>query len=164
MRFHVIKYFSDLVPTLVRLNGEKQVNLQRIRAVYDTIAVFYYCPPQIKEFVYIKAINGHEPTPGRNDAAMYYLDYQIADSVIAQYGGQRQGLKLGQRGVKIIDAIADKFKTMEPLSKRPRKTPKTPPKPQQSPKKTTVRVSSQVKEKIISGRKVCHRHALGRSA
>ena len=105
--------FREIVPTLSRLNGEKTVNPQRLRAVYDAIAVFYYCPPQVKDFVFIKAINGHEPTPGKADAAMHYLDYQIGDGAIVSAGGQRQGIKLGQPGVKLIEAIADKLKKIE---------------------------------------------------
>ncbi|MGH2415664.1 MAG: protelomerase family protein, partial [Microcystaceae cyanobacterium] len=156
MRFHVSQHFAELVPTLVRLNGEKQVNLQRLRTVYDTIAVFYYCPPQVKEFVYIKAINGHDPTPGKNDAAMYYLDYQIADTVIAQYGGQRQGVKLNQPGVQIIGAIADKLKEMKKRSQAKKAATQVQQKVHKSekaPKKTTLRVSPQVKERIVAYQK-----------
>ena len=75
--------------------------------------MFYYCPPQVKDFVFIKAINGHEPTPGKADAAMHYLDYQIGDGAIVSAGGQRQGIKLGQPGVKLIEGIADKLKKIE---------------------------------------------------
>ncbi|MFP5273691.1 protelomerase family protein [Coleofasciculus sp.] len=96
VRDHVIANFKDLIPTLQRLNGEKQVNTQRLRAVYDAIATFYYCPAKVKDFVFVKAINGHKPQKGRSDAAMHYLDYQIADQVIAQYNGKRQGVKLNQ--------------------------------------------------------------------
>ncbi|WP_107667533.1 protelomerase family protein [Cyanothece sp. BG0011] len=113
LRFQVELNFREIVPTLSRLNGETTVNPQRLRAVYDAIAVFYYCPPQVKDFVYIKAINGHEPTPGKADAAMHYLDYQIGDGAIVSAGGQRQGIKLGQPGVKIIKAIADKLETTD---------------------------------------------------
>ncbi|MGK7941769.1 MAG: protelomerase family protein, partial [Crocosphaera sp.] len=111
LRRQVEVNFRDIVPTLSRINGETNVNPQRLRAVYDAIAVFYYCPPQVKDFVFIKAINGHEPTPGKADAAMHYLDYQIGDGAIASVGGQRQGIKLGQPGVKIINAIAEKIET-----------------------------------------------------
>ena len=113
LRFQVEVNFREIVPTLSRLNGEKTVNPQRLRAVYDAIAVFYYCPPQVKDFVFIKAINGHEPTPGKADAAMHYLDYQIGDGAIVSAGGQRQGIKLGQPGVKLIEGIADKLKKIE---------------------------------------------------
>jgi hypothetical protein len=143
MRFHVIQNFSDLIPTLQRLSGERQVNLQRLRAVYDTIAVFYYCPPQLKDFVYIKAINGHEPTPGKNDAAMHYLDYQIADGVIARHSGQRQGIKLSEPGVKVIEAIADKLKQMKETSQGKQRKP--------AKQKTTLKatISPQIKKKFL---------------
>lgn len=109
LRFQVEVNFREIVPTLSRINGETTVNPQRLRAIYDAIAVFYYCPPQVKDFVYIKAINGHEPTPGKADAAMHYLDYQIGDGAIVLAGGQRQGIKLGQPGVKVIKAISEKL-------------------------------------------------------
>ncbi|MGK7956947.1 MAG: protelomerase family protein [Crocosphaera sp.] len=118
LRFQVELNFREIVPSLTRLNGEKTVNPQRLRAVYDAIAVFYYCPPQVKDFVFIKAINGHEPTPGKADAAMHYLDYQIGDGAIVNAQGQRQGIKLGQPGVKIIDAIASKLKKTEQSPER----------------------------------------------
>jgi len=112
VRDHVIMHFKDLVPTLQRLNGEKQVNTQRLRAVYDAIATFYYCPAKVKDFVFVKAINGHKPQKGRSDAAMHYLDYQIADHIIAQYNGKRQGVKLREPGVKVLDQFQDK---VEPI-------------------------------------------------
>ncbi|MEQ8463996.1 protelomerase family protein [Coleofasciculus sp. E1-EBD-02] len=107
VRDHVIMHFKDLVPTLQRLNGEKQVNTQRLRAVYDAIATFYYCPAKVKDFVFVKAINGHKPQKGRSDAAMHYLDYQMADNVVAQYNGKRQGVKLREPGVKVLDKFQD---------------------------------------------------------
>lgn len=107
VRDHVIMHFKDLVPTLQRLNGEKQVNTQRLRAVYDTLATFYYCPAKVKDFVFVKAINGHKPQKGRSDAAMHYLDYQMADNVVAQYNGKRQGVKLTEPGVKVLDKFQD---------------------------------------------------------
>jgi hypothetical protein len=110
VRDHVIMHFKDLVPTLQRLNGEKQVNTQRLRTVYDAIATFYYCPAKVKDFVFVKAINGHKPQKGRSDAAMHYLDYQMADNVVAQYDGKRQGVKLREPGVKVLDQFQDKVK------------------------------------------------------
>jgi hypothetical protein len=107
VRDHVIMHFKDLVPTLQRLNGEKQVNTQRLRTVYDTLATFYYCPAKVKDFVFVKAINGHKPQKGRSDAAMHYLDYQMADNVVAQYNGKRQGVKLTEPGVKVLDKFQD---------------------------------------------------------
>ncbi|MEL4898140.1 protelomerase family protein, partial [Crocosphaera sp. Alani8] len=109
LRLQVEVNFREIVPTLSRLNEETTVNPQRLRAVYDAIAVFYYCPPQVKDFAFIKVINGHDPTPGKADAAMHYLDYQIGNGAIVRARGQRQGIKLGQPGVKIIDGIADKL-------------------------------------------------------
>ncbi len=110
VRFHVELHFGEIIPTLSRMTGEKSVNPQRLRAVYDAIAVFYYCPPDVQDFVYIKGINGHEPTAGKSEAAMYYLDYQIGDEVIFRHQGKRQGVKLNQPGVKVIEAIAVKQK------------------------------------------------------
>ncbi|MFP5275269.1 protelomerase family protein [Coleofasciculus sp.] len=112
VRDHVIMHFKDLVPTLQRLNGEKQVNTQRLRAVYDAIATFYYCPAKVKDFVFVKAINGHKSQKGRSDAAMHYLDYQMADNVVAQYNGKRQGVKLREPGVKVLDKFQDE---VEPI-------------------------------------------------
>ena len=106
---HVVANFSDLVPTLKRLKRgevvEKRVNPQRLRAVYDAIAVFFYCPPSVKDFVFVKAINGHKPQKGRSDAAMHYLSYHIADQVIAAYGGQRQGVRLTEPGVSVLSVF-----------------------------------------------------------
>ena len=139
LRSAVEKNFKEIVPTLQRMSGEKAVNPQRLRAVYDAIAVFYYCPEEIKDFAYIKEINGHEPTVGKNDAAMHYLDYQIGNGAIVAHKGQRQGIKLGEPGVKVIDAIANKLKAMKTK------------KPTVSEKKVSLKinVTPQVKEEFI---------------
>lgn len=121
VRDKVIEEFSDLIPTLRRLSGEKTVNTQRLRSVYDAICVFYYCPPQVKDFVYVKAINGHK-AQGKADAAMHYLDYAIADEVIAKYGGRRQGIKLNDPEVEIIKTFSQQpSQTSQTMKKTSRK-------------------------------------------
>jgi hypothetical protein len=98
------QHFHGLVPP--RANGDLYTHL--FRAVYATIATFWYCPSWVEATEYRAAIQGHyavldahDPTLRRSlTASRHYADYEIADRVIAQAGGKRKGIKLGWAGVQ----------------------------------------------------------------
>jgi hypothetical protein len=100
------RHFSGLVPP--RAGDNLYTHL--FRAVYATIATFWYCPPWVQETEYRAAIQGHyavldeqDPTLRRSlTASRHYADYEIADSVIALHGGKRKGIKLGYAGIQPI--------------------------------------------------------------
>lgn len=104
------KHFAGLVPT--RAEGES-LYTHLFRSVYATISVFWYCPPQVDPTEFKAAIQGHfqildekNPEQRRSLAASrHYLDFEIADQVIARYKGKRKGIKLGVAGVEPIQAF-----------------------------------------------------------
>ncbi len=102
--------FSDIVPPR---EGKDNLYTHLFRAVYSTIATFWYCPPDVPELEFRAAIQGHykileegETEPRRSLAASrHYFDYEIADQVIAAHKGQRKGIMLGKLGVEAISAF-----------------------------------------------------------
>ncbi|MBD1860078.1 MULTISPECIES: protelomerase family protein [Trichocoleus] len=106
------RHFSDLVPP--RAGGNLYTHL--FRAVYATIAIFWYCPPRVDPVEFRAAIQGHyavldehNPELRRSLAASrHYADFEIADSVIAQYAGKRKGIKLGLGGIQPIAPFQDR--------------------------------------------------------
>jgi hypothetical protein len=104
------KHFIGLVPA--RAEGES-LYTHLFRSVYATIATFWYCPPSVDPTEFKAAIQGHfqildekNPEQRRSLAASrHYSDFEIADQVIARYGGKRKGIKLGVAGVEPIEAF-----------------------------------------------------------
>ncbi|MEO1353015.1 MAG: protelomerase family protein [Cyanobacteria bacterium J06635_15] len=104
--------FSDLVPPR---DGKDNLYTHLFRAVYGTIASFWFCPPSVPELEFRAAIQGHYKVleEGRTElrrslaAARHYFDYEIADQVIAQYGGKRKGVRLNEPGVLVLGEFRD---------------------------------------------------------
>jgi len=102
--------FADIVPPR---EGKDNLYTHLFRAVYSTIATFWYCPPNVPELEFRAAIQGHykileegETEPRRSLAASrHYFDYEIADQVIAAHKGQRKGIMLGRPSVEVISAF-----------------------------------------------------------
>jgi hypothetical protein len=99
-------YFSDLVP---RRDDKDNLYTHLFRAVYATIAAYWFCPPTVSELEYRAAIQGHyqildEKNPelrhsiaaGRN-----YFDYKISDGEGNIDG--RLGIKLHLSDVEVIE-------------------------------------------------------------
>ena len=103
------QHFADLVP---RREGEDNLYSHLFRAVYATIASYWYCPPTVPEMEYRAAIQGHyqildekNPVLRRNLAASrHYFDYKIGDGMGNIDG--RLGIKLGELGVEVIEQFA----------------------------------------------------------
>ena len=102
--------FTDLVP---RREGKDNLYTHLFRAVYSTIATFWYCPSEVPELEFRAAIQGHYQIleEGQTElrrkiaASRHYFDYEIADKVIAAQKGQRKGVKLERSGVEVISAF-----------------------------------------------------------
>ena len=113
------RHFADLVPT--RSGGNLYTHL--FRAVYATIATFWYCPPKVDPVEFRAAIQGHyalldeaNPELRRSLAASrHYADFEIADKVVAQYGGKRKGIKLGVGGVQPLEAFEHSLSQDQPM-------------------------------------------------
>ncbi|MEO1403366.1 MAG: hypothetical protein AAFV72_19245, partial [Cyanobacteria bacterium J06635_1] len=101
------RVFAELVPPR---EGKDTLYTHLFRAVYGTIATFWFCPPAVPELEFRAAIQGHYKVleEGRTElrrslaAARHYFDYEIADVVIAQHGGKRKGVRLDEPGVKVL--------------------------------------------------------------
>jgi hypothetical protein len=107
------RHFHDLVP--VR-EGKDNLYTHLFRAVYATIATFWFCPPRVNDVEFKAAIQGHyaildeENSERRRSltASRHYSDYEIADSVIARYNGRRKGVRLDADGVQVISPFRDR--------------------------------------------------------
>jgi hypothetical protein len=103
------RHFEMLVPNRT---GKDNLYTHLFRAVYATIASYWYCPPTVPENEYRAAIQGHyqildekNPELRRSlEAGRHYHDYKIADGRGNIDG--RLGIKLGQPGVEIIEAFS----------------------------------------------------------
>ena len=107
-------HFQDLVP---RREGKDNLYTHLFRAVYATIATFWFCPPRVNDVEFKAAIQGHyaildEQNSERRrslTASRHYSDYEIADEVIARYNGRRKGVRLGEVGVQAISPFRERF-------------------------------------------------------
>lgn len=143
------RHFAGLVPP----RGEDNLYTHLFRAIYATIATFWYCPAWVEPTEYKAAIQGHyavldetDPTLRRSlTASRHYADYEIADSVIAQAGGKRKGIKLGYGGIQPIQIFQRPDATAAPAPPQALSTlqPQAMPQsaPQSSHRKRTPRKS-----------------------
>jgi hypothetical protein len=119
--------FSALVPARA---GKDNLYTPLFRAVYATIATFWYCPPSVNEVEFRAAIQGHYAILDAKSselrrslaASRHYADYEISDKEIANYKGKRKGIKLGVAGIEPIEQFAEAWrKSLEPKAARERK-------------------------------------------
>ena len=104
--------FADLIPTR---EGKDSLYTHLFRAIYSTIATFWYCPPSVNDTEFRAAIQGHYAIQKANTdelrrslaASRHYADYEIADKEIAKYHGKRKGIKLGVGGVQPIEVFRE---------------------------------------------------------
>jgi hypothetical protein len=119
------RYFTDLVPNR---EGKDNLYTHLNRSIYATIATFWYCPPNVNDVEFKAAIQGHYAILDENNpeikrsltASRHYSDYEIADAVIANYGGKRKGVKLGIDGVQVISEFQKQIEatTEQPKQKK----------------------------------------------
>jgi len=104
--------FADLIP--IR-EGKDSLYTHLFRAIYSTVATFWYCPPSVNDTEFRAAIQGHYAIQKANTdelrrslaASRHYADYEIADKEIAKYHGKRKGIKLGVGGVQPIEVFRE---------------------------------------------------------
>lgn len=104
------RYFSELVPPR---DDKDNLYTHLFRAIYGTIASFWYCPAIVPEMEFRAAIQGHyqildeeNPTLRRSLAAnRNYFDYKISDGKGNVDG--RLGIKLNLPSVKVIEQFAN---------------------------------------------------------
>jgi len=106
----VDSHFAGLVP---QREGKDNLYTHLFRAVYARLAVWYYCPPHVADILFMAQIQGHfhflnadsEEYRLNFASTAHYYDYQIASSLIAAHGGQRQGIWLGKPGVEVLQVL-----------------------------------------------------------
>ena len=104
------RHFSDLVP---HRDGRDQLFTHLFRAVYPRLAVYYFCPTTVADIAYVSTILGHYWST-KGDAAqqrnyvssLHYFDYKVGDGSGNIDG--RQGIRLGEPGVQVIEAFRPK--------------------------------------------------------
>ena len=130
------RHFADLVPPRI---GEDDLYMHLFRAIYATLAVYYYCPPRVNGILFKAEIQGHRMIASTTDqetlrsytASRHYDDYAIADPNGNVDG--RRGLRLGEPGVQVLQVLQTTPPT-EPVSTAPTKAPMPKPKTQKSTK------------------------------
>jgi outer membrane biosynthesis protein TonB len=128
------RHFADLVPPR---SGEDDLYMHLFRAIYATLAVYYYCPPRVNGILFKAEIQGHRMIASTTDqetlrsytASRHYDDYVIADANGNVDG--RRGLRLGEPGVQVLQVLQT---TPEPVSTAPTKTIPMPKPPAKTPK------------------------------
>lgn len=105
-------YFADLIPQRATRDGDLYTHL--FRSIYGRIAVFWFAPPTVLDLDYMAFIAGHWWTVNAEtmqqklnfSSTLYYFDYVIGDGTGNIDG--RQGIRLSEPGVKVLDAYAPK--------------------------------------------------------
>ena len=100
------RYFSELVP---KREDKSNLYTHLFRAIYATIAAYWYCPPTVPEMEFRAAIQGHyqikdekNPKLRRSIAAgRNYFDYKISDGAGNIDG--RLGIKLHLPDVSVVE-------------------------------------------------------------
>ena len=111
------RYFSELVPPR---DDKDNLYTHLFRAVYATIASYWYCPPTVPEMEFRAAIQGHyqildekNPELRRSLAAgRNYFDYKISDGSGNVDG--RLGIKLSLPGVSVIEQFKSYIAPLDP--------------------------------------------------
>jgi hypothetical protein len=105
------RHFQELIPAR---HGKDDLYGHLFRSVYPRIACFWYCPPTIADMHFMATIQGHtdffelETEEARQSygSQAHYADYKIAD-LTGNIDG-RQGVKLGMKGVELLEAFRPK--------------------------------------------------------
>lgn len=107
-------HFSELVPP----REDSNLYTHLFRAVYGCIAVFYFCPEEVQDTVFLNRVYGHYwmvEASGKlkadYESTSHYQDYIIGNAAIMAHSGQRQGVKLGEPGVEVLVIFQQKPET-----------------------------------------------------
>lgn len=113
------RYFSELVPPR---DDKDNLYTHLFRAVYATIAAYWFCPPTVPQIEFRAAIQGHyqildeqNPKLRRSIAAgRNYFDYQISDGQGNLDG--RLGIKLHLPNVEVISEFQSAYIPPTPIN------------------------------------------------
>jgi len=122
------RVFAQLVPAR---EGKDNLYTHLFRAIYATIATFWFCPSSVNETEFKAAIQGHYAIRDEKNsdlqrslaASRHYSDYEISDQEVSHYNGKRKGIKLGVGGIQPIQQFKQAMeKSSEPKALKTRKT------------------------------------------
>ena len=128
------KYGKAVNEAVERLYGDLELtrttrdrtSVHNFRGMYARIACFWFAPPSVADINYMAQIQGHrfildprvEPGTPPEEVEKIRLNYashaNYADYKIADKDGNidgRQGVKLGQPGITVIDAFRNEYET-----------------------------------------------------
>ena len=145
------KHFADLVPPR---HGDDDLYMHLFRAIYATIAVFYFCPPRVNDTLFKAEIQGHRMIIDTADkkkrraysASRHYDDYKIQDASGNVDG--RRGLRLGKPGVQVLEVFQTpgiSAPPTEPVSTARTETIPMPPAHTTKPAKKPAKPAKQIK-------------------
>lgn len=134
------RHFVDLVPT--RSGKEENLFVHLFRSVYVTLAVYYFCPDAINALDYKATIAGHYWVERAGEAGneqmkrnylstLHYDDYKVGTVGDPAEGhlDPRQGIRLGEPAVKVLDvfawAVKQQAEKEERALMRKKKSPQT---------------------------------------
>jgi len=113
--------FKDLVPT--RTDHEANLFTHLFRAVYGTLAIYYFCPDTVHPLNYLATIHGHywidradAQTKLNYQSTLHYDDYRVGDG--QGHIVHRQGIRLGEPGVKVLTAFEEAVQAAEDKKER----------------------------------------------
>src|SRR5581483_7970966 len=133
------RHFQSLIP--VRAN-DVNVYTHACRAVFSTLALYFFAPPVINALVYLATIQGHywllrtqsEEQRLNYLSTLHYDDYKIGDGHGNIDG--RQGIRLGEPGVKVLSVFEEAVVAQQQKEERERMA-----KPQPEPSLPVVKAS-----------------------
>ncbi|WP_172632428.1 protelomerase family protein [Dictyobacter arantiisoli] len=106
---------------LIPLRSSKEfVTTHLNRCIYGRLCVFYFAPSHVPDITYMATIYGHYWSAGEEEdvqrnyqSTLHYYDYVIGDG----HGqvDRRQGIRLGEPGVEILEI----FRPKEPRKEKP---------------------------------------------
>ncbi len=149
------RHFADLIPA-----RDDRVSLfaHLFRDVYPCIAYFFFAPDGVHDIAYLPEILGHYwsnkgdgPQQRNYQSSLRYLAYRISDADVYKYKGKRQGVRLGEPGVEVLE-VFNKQKPAEAGGSRKKEKnleTKTEPKKDHS----LTRISQETKARVDQAQK-----------
>ncbi|BCL77536.1 hypothetical protein ccbrp13_00020 [Ktedonobacteria bacterium brp13] len=111
---------NERLSGLIPLRSSKEfVTTHLNRCIYGRLCVYYFAPSHVPDITYMATIYGHYWSDGEEEdvqrnyqSTLHYYDYMIGDG----HGqvDRRQGLRLGEPGVEILEI----FRPKEPVKEK----------------------------------------------
>jgi hypothetical protein len=144
---------NERLSGLIPLRSSKEfVTTHLNRCIYGRLCVFYFGPAHVPDITYMATIYGHYWSDGevveevqRNyQSTLHYYDYVIGDG--QGQVDRRQGIRLGEPGVQILEI----FRPKEPIKEKPMAKKRVDTQPTMPTKgHSIVRCTPQTRERFV---------------